>query len=746
MKGMRKISRSNAFKEVLGYAFGGEMRRPSHGRLIVGNLASTGINSMVAEFWAIAGRRPDIAKPVWHSSLRMPLGEDVSDERWIAIAKSYLIRMGFDLKKTQFLVVKHPDQHIHLIVNRVFIDGTVFHGQNENFKSTRVIGEMEKAFCLTLTPGPSYDMDGKIVMPKKSGLKKAEREMMSRTGRTPARLVLQNRVAIAMQGVPTMAMFLQRLDEAGVISIPHIAEAGAVDGFSFGWQGVVFSGSQLGAAYKWAAIQKNIIYVDDADDADDPELARRQVETRTGGPTLLDASPEIGLVWPDTGSEKPDAGANAEFDSPDSRPRGLAPEPEKPDQRIATTNLAIVGADATVISDDPQPHVNLESADATEYEQENPVDQVGFTPKEGGGAGPTGLIRVSPDSFEGNTRAQDPLEQVQIGQTFEKASRLASRHDEALVIQAWRVQAKALDASVYRLILKDRLCPLGVERIDPIGECKHGQAAPAYTATQIEAMIPALRLSNQRGFDVYLTPVHLNTHYLLVHEIAPERMVAMQMQGYTPALILGSGDDERQAVIKVPRCIGRSDDQDVTNAIEADINLSFGGGGHLPAEKKLLPMAGFSSQKTSKKDLVIVVLDAIGQPCHKTFDRIAAQRRELDQVKDDERRALQMELEKSLLAEKLLQQFEIDAQMYLRYATGLQSQSQDPIDDAVALAMLQEDYLVNDVLAVLRTSPHLERRHLDVDLYLDDLIQHAQEAWANEVEKQEDRHGDISRA
>ena len=144
MKGMQKISRGSGFKGVLSYAFEGEKKEKGHGRLLGGNMASTGISSLAAEFRAIAGRRPDIAKPVWHNSLRMPAGEDISDERWMAIGKSYLKRMGFDLKNTQFAFFKHDEEHMHLIVNRVLIDGTVFLGKQENLISTRVISELEK--------------------------------------------------------------------------------------------------------------------------------------------------------------------------------------------------------------------------------------------------------------------------------------------------------------------------------------------------------------------------------------------------------------------------------------------------------------------------------------------------------------------------------------------------------------------------------------------------------------------------
>jgi hypothetical protein len=298
MKGMQKISRGNSFSGVLAYAFGGEKREPGHGRRIGGNLASPGIIGLAAEFRAIAARRPDIEKPVWHNSLRMPTGEDVSDERWDAIVKSYLKRMGFDLKKTQFILVKHPDQHVHVIVNRVLIDGSVFLGQNENLKSTRVISQLEKAFHLTLTPGPTYGADGKIIMPDKSGLKKAEIEKALRTETKPAKLVLQEQVALAMLGRPTMLAFLQRLDAAGITTLPNIASTGTVSGLAFEWDGISFSGSKLGAAYRWTAIQQSIIY-DKVTDS--PELARRQTEARHSRAVQADAGSDVEPVDSDQG-------------------------------------------------------------------------------------------------------------------------------------------------------------------------------------------------------------------------------------------------------------------------------------------------------------------------------------------------------------------------------------------------------------------------------------------------------------
>jgi len=157
--------------------------------------------------------------------------------------------------------------------------------------------------------------------------------------------------------------------------------------------------------------------------------------------------------------------------------------------------------------------------------------------------------------------------------------------------------------------------------------------------------------------------------------LTPERLAGLRTQGYTPALIQGAGDAERQVVIKIPRHCGYANEQVVVNGIEADFNLKFGGSGPSMSASKALPMAGFTLHKPGKKGLVTVVLEAIGQLCRQTFDRIAMLRRKLDQAQEDEVRVRQRELERALLAKKRVQ-FEIDTQ----------SPSQDQVDDAAALA------------------------------------------------------------
>ncbi|MBG6077789.1 DNA-primase RepB domain-containing protein [Polaromonas sp. CG_9.11] len=723
---MQRISRGTGFKGVLSYALEGKDREAGHGRLIGGSMASTGISSLAAEFRAIAGRRPDIAKPVWHNSLRMPAGEDITDERWNAIGKSYLKRMGFDLKNTQFAFFKHDDEHMHVIVNRVLINGTVFLGKNDNLISTRVIAELEKAFKLTITRGPSYTPEGKIVMPEKSGLKKAEIEMALRTETKPARLVLQELVAGALKGRPTTQQFLERLDAAGVTAVPNIASTARMNGFAFEWEGVPFTGSQLGAAYKWAALQKEMIYDQATDSA---ELARRQAEARerrADGPAAGpdgDAAPELGggaaAVGEPGQADRGDAAADFSTGSSD---------------RAAGRSLERDGSAAGVAAGDGQQAEGDRVGIA--QGQGRPAVDAGQRGEDGGGREGSergeGQPYAADDSVPaGHRGAAAPAgepgepERHQAVRVLQKIARPAALHDVGLKIKAWQQQAAALGAPAYRLSLKDSLCPLGKERTVRLDKRKAGEPAPGYSAAQVEALIPKLRTFNLKGFDVYLTPVDAAHHFLVVQGMTPERLDGLRAEGYRPALVQLSGEDDLQAVLKVSRESEPGDEQSLAEAVSLELNRQWGGQ-TLEDARQALPMAGFTCQASAKKSALTVILDALGALCMKTLMRLRSLRLASDEQAEKVALTQQSALKTGQSAAKFMS--DLDAQVYRRHAAHSSGANPDQVDLEVAKKMLKERHSPGQATAALRGSPDLAKRHPDVSAYVKETVKKAQKA------------------
>ncbi|HDP8393792.1 TPA: relaxase/mobilization nuclease domain-containing protein, partial [Escherichia coli] len=125
MKGMQKIKRGKSFAGVVQYALKPGAHHKSDPAVIGGNMLGGSALELIAEFDGTKQLRPDIQKPVWHNSLRLPSGESLTAEQWSSIADDYMRRMGFSDTHLRCYVL-HDDsagQHIHIIASRIDIAG-----------------------------------------------------------------------------------------------------------------------------------------------------------------------------------------------------------------------------------------------------------------------------------------------------------------------------------------------------------------------------------------------------------------------------------------------------------------------------------------------------------------------------------------------------------------------------------------------------------------------------------------------
>lgn len=304
MKGMQKIKRGSGFKGVLDYATDKDPENELDGAVIGGNMLGTNAEELAAEFGLSRRLRPDVKKPVWHNSLRLPAGEKQSVEDWVKQADDYMQQMGFT-DKHQRAYIMHDDkdgQHIHIVASRIALDGTLYLGKNENLKSTKIISQLEKDYGLTITKGANYDVKGKVVMPDVSAPSKKEMDIAVKRGEKPERLQIKDAIDAALANGPVTATnFCDQLSVAGIRVVPNVSQiTGKLNGFSFGLKTseLNFSGSKIGAAYKLnGLISKGLNYDKERDfselatiaraypsaggNRDDAEAARRQPITDT---------------------------------------------------------------------------------------------------------------------------------------------------------------------------------------------------------------------------------------------------------------------------------------------------------------------------------------------------------------------------------------------------------------------------------------------------------------------------------
>ncbi|ECZ1705324.1 relaxase, partial [Salmonella enterica] len=159
--------------------------------------------------------------------------------------------------------------HIHIVANRVGLDGSVWHGQHSAFNTIAACERLEVKHGLTITQGLKGQKSD-VSAPTKN-----EIEQALRIGEKPARIVLQNALQAALVGKPDLSTFVERLQAVGIEPAFNVASTGTVAGVSFGIKNneknIYFKGSQLGKKFSWNTIKNKVKYDKNRDD----ELVRR---------------------------------------------------------------------------------------------------------------------------------------------------------------------------------------------------------------------------------------------------------------------------------------------------------------------------------------------------------------------------------------------------------------------------------------------------------------------------------------
>ncbi|HBY1731130.1 TPA: relaxase, partial [Klebsiella pneumoniae] len=263
MKGMQKIKRGKSFAGVAQYALKLGAHHKCDPVVIGGNMLGDSALELVAEFDRSKQLRPDVQKPVWHNSLRLPQGESLTNEQWKRIADDYMKRMGFGDTHLRCYVL-HDDQagqHIHIIASRIDIaGGKLYLGRNENLISTRIISELEMAHGLTVTKVTKTAPSLSNTQPKRKRISRNEQMLSARTGLPSPKEALQQIIDKSLADTPDLLTFTKRLEEAEVSWTANIASTGKMNGFSFSYRDIAFKASQLGKSYSWANLSNRLNY------------------------------------------------------------------------------------------------------------------------------------------------------------------------------------------------------------------------------------------------------------------------------------------------------------------------------------------------------------------------------------------------------------------------------------------------------------------------------------------------------
>ncbi|OYT87176.1 MAG: hypothetical protein CFE46_13290 [Burkholderiales bacterium PBB6] len=738
MKGMDRIIRGWSFKAVLEYCEGrGTKQDVADGRLIGGNMACSAVSELVREFTSVRRIRPDIEKATWHNSLRLPPGDRLEDDRWCEIVADYMQRMGFGPAHPYCIWAHDDESAVHIVACRIAADGSLYLGKNENLASTRHIQELERRFGLQITKGPEYQHPDALPHtlkpkgPQVARLKKAEIELAIQSGSVPPKLRLQKLIDEAIVDGLDVVSFAEQLEAEGVIVRANLASTGVLNGFAFELDGVMLKGSSLGKRYSWQGLQgRGVTY---EQDRDCQALERYSAAARGPAGHEGDAG-EVGK----SGQPVPDLGADAEHLG--TAVSGLEPQPSAPSHR----SWIVDGA--SFASNYPVGRAGEGTGGAPDADGAI-VGAGGF----GAASGDAGFERDegsgSDREFGGTVGSSRPS----VGSKAIDVQQALSR-DHAYKVDAWRRQAAALGAPTYRITLVGRVGRAQGRAIN-LGKGRSAQQAEKFfDPAAVEALIPHLRHRNAAGFDIYVTPIDDQHHFMVIDDMKPGASGLLSRLGYAPCLVQTSSTRNEQAVLKTTKT-HRFDEQSLANCLVQEINKAHG-------DEKFsgvihpFRMAGFSNKKPGRSNAFTRIIEAVPRLCKKAGERLAQLRDAADALADQLRRKrIQLLSDKAMTdavrtADARRQAREgravSSAAAFHEAAAAVRQSASDfgwkvdesRVDFQASMVMFADGWTESETMeGLMSSSPALSGRHLDTGAYALRTVQRARKEFEERASK-----------
>lgn len=107
------------------------------------------VNAFAQEFGIVRSLCPNLKKAVCHVSISIHPNETLTDNEWCKVAHTWLNDMGFT--NNQYIISRHTDTkhpHIHILVNRVGLDGSVVNDSYDYKRQEVIMRKLEKEFGL----------------------------------------------------------------------------------------------------------------------------------------------------------------------------------------------------------------------------------------------------------------------------------------------------------------------------------------------------------------------------------------------------------------------------------------------------------------------------------------------------------------------------------------------------------------------------------------------------------------------
>jgi hypothetical protein len=241
-----KIIKGKSFKQCLDYVLG------KKGAVIVDtNIIGETATQYAEELDSFARQKPNLEKKVCHMILSLPPQEKLQDTSWTELLNQYLEKMQFT--NSHYIAVKHSDrnhEHIHIVANRVRLDGSVVSDSWDAIHSQKAIREIEKDFGLTQVHS-SWETDrkekptGQLVYEAKTGLPLIKSQ-------------IADKIDAALVKTKSMPELIAELNANQVRVKISKNRSGKPIGISFNLDNVSVAGSRIGRIYSFLQILKRL--------------------------------------------------------------------------------------------------------------------------------------------------------------------------------------------------------------------------------------------------------------------------------------------------------------------------------------------------------------------------------------------------------------------------------------------------------------------------------------------------------
>ena len=104
---------------------------------------------------------------------------------------------------------------------------------------------------------------------------------------------------------------------------------------------------------------------------------------------------------------------------------------------------------------------------------------------------------------------------------------------------------------------------------------KKGGMTRGFSPDEMEAHMPEMLRFQQRGENIYYTPLSDDRHHILIDDMTRDSLQRLQEDGFRPAVVLESSPGNYQCLLTIPK-LGTEFDRDVGNRITERLNREYG--------------------------------------------------------------------------------------------------------------------------------------------------------------------------